>query len=375
MKKHIYFENLDGLRFLCFLSVFFYHSFFTEILSLKRSDELRFIKRTLFENGNLGVNFFFVISGFLITYLLIEEKRLNGQINVIKFWLRRVFRIWPLFFLCVIIGFIGFPFLKMLLGQTSNESANIWHYLTFTNNFDILKNGLPDASILGVLWSVAIEEQFYLVWPIILYLLPIKRYWIAFSIIIIGSLIFRSFNNSYMNLEFHTISCISDMAIGAFGAWLLLVSEKFKNTILNLKRHSIFSIYTLFILIYFYKDEVLIRNELMQVFERVLIALVILFIILEQNFSQNSFFKISRIKLFTRLGRISYGLYCLHFIGILIAINFTKTLNINTELWQVILLETTLALTFTIIISFFCYRYFETPFLKMKEKYTFFSKT
>jgi peptidoglycan/LPS O-acetylase OafA/YrhL len=375
MKKYIYFENLDGLRFLCFLSVFFYHSFYTEIETIKTSPTINFLKKDIFGNGNLGVNFFFVISGFLITYLLIEEKRLNGQINLIKFWQRRIFRIWPLFFLCVIIGFWGFPFLKMVLGQTSNETANIWYYLTFTNNFDLLKNGLPDASILGVLWSIAIEEQFYLIWPIILYLLPIKRYWIAFSVIIIGSLIFRGYYNSNYINELHTLSCINDMAIGAFGAWLLLVSENFKNSILTLKKHYIFAIYILFILIYFYRDEVLIRNELIRVFERVLIALVILFIILEQNFSKNSFFKISKIKLFTRLGRISYGLYCLHFIGVLIAINFTKFLHINTEIWQIILLETSLALVFTVIISVISYRYFEKPFLKMKEKYTFFSKS
>jgi len=99
----------------------------------------------------------------------------------------------------------------MVLGQTSNETANIWYYLTFTNNFDLLKNGLPDASILGVLWSIAIEEQFYLIWPIILYLLPIKRYWIAFSVIIIGSLIFRGYYNSNYINELHTLSCISDI--------------------------------------------------------------------------------------------------------------------------------------------------------------------
>jgi len=248
-------------------------------------------------------------------------------------------------------------------------------YLTFTNNFDLLKNGLPDASILGVLWSIAIEEQFYLIWPIILYLLPIKRYWIAFSVIIIGSLLFRGYYNSNYINELHTLSCISDMAIGAFGAWLLLVSENFKNSILGIKKHYIYAIYVLFILIYFYRDDVLIRNEFIRVFERVLIALVILFIILEQNFSKNSVFKISKIKLFTRLGRISYGLYCLHFIGILIAINFTKFLHINTKIWQIILLETSLALVFTVIISVISYRYFEKPFLKMKEKYTFFSKS
>jgi peptidoglycan/LPS O-acetylase OafA/YrhL len=92
--KRVYFENLDGLRFLCFLSVFFFHSFHTDFDSIRATDTYHFIKRDIFGNGNLGVNFFFVLSGFLITYLLIEEKNLNGQIDIKRFWLRRILRIW-----------------------------------------------------------------------------------------------------------------------------------------------------------------------------------------------------------------------------------------------------------------------------------------
>src|SRR4051812_22277340 len=114
MTKKVYFENLDGLRFLCVLAVFFFHSFYTEFDYIKNQDSYFFIKKELFGNGNLGVNFFFVLSGFLITFLLIEEKKLNGQINLWKFWMRRILRIWPLFYFCVFFGFVIFPFLKTL---------------------------------------------------------------------------------------------------------------------------------------------------------------------------------------------------------------------------------------------------------------------
>src|SRR5205085_9627779 len=116
---------------------------------------------SLFGNGNLGVNFFFVLSGFLITYLLIEEKKLTGKIHIGNFWIRRILRIWPLYFACVFIGFVLFPFAKHMAGGTSAETADPWYYLAFINNFDYIKKGLPDSPGLGVLWSVAIEEQFY----------------------------------------------------------------------------------------------------------------------------------------------------------------------------------------------------------------------
>lgn len=321
IKKRIYFENLDGLRFLCFFSVFLYHSFYTENQLLIASPIYHFIKRDLFGNGNIGVNFFFVLSGFLITYLLIEEKKINGQINLKNFWLRRILRIWPLFFFCVFFGFILFPSIKTLFGQIPSENANPIYYLTFINNFDFIKNGLPDSSVLGVLWSVAIEEQFYLVWPIILFIFPLKKLWIPFVVIIISSLLFRSFNDDPILHEYHTLSCIGDMTIGASGAWLIILSDKFKNFIVFLTKSKILVIYSIFLFVFLFRDDLLFSNYTLRIFERIVIAVVILFIILEQSFSKYSLFKMSNFKHLSNLGIITYGLYCLHFIGILISVS------------------------------------------------------
>jgi peptidoglycan/LPS O-acetylase OafA/YrhL len=373
-KKRIYFENLDGLRFLCFLSVFLYHSFFTDYPEIKSSGVYHFVKFNLFGNGNIGVNFFFVLSGFLITFLLIEEKKMNGQISLKNFWIRRILRIWPLFYLCVFFGFMIFPKIKLLLGQVPHETANPVYYLTFLNNFDFIKNGLPDASVLGVLWSVAIEEQFYLVWPVILFLFPIRNLWIPFLIIMTASLIFRALNNTSLMYEHHTLSCIGDMTIGAIGAWLINISDKFKFRIETFSRRQIAFIYALFVIIFFFRDELFFSNLILRIFERSIIAVVMLLIILEQTYSKNSLFKMSRYKKITRLGTVSYGLYCLHFIGILITIKLTAMLGINRQLWQVIFIDTPLALMVTILISRISYRYYETPFLKLKQKFSFITK-
>ncbi len=374
MKKKIYFENLDGLRFFCFLSVFLFHSFHTEYDAIKQDTVYHFFKKDLFGNGNIGVNFFFVLSGFLITFLLIEEKKLNGQIDLKSFWIRRILRIWPLFYFCVFFGFVIFPLLKQFSGQIPNETAHPVYYLTFLNNFDFIKNGLPDASILGVLWSVAIEEQFYLVWPVILFICPVKKMWIPFVVIIIISLIFRTLNNTYLMHEYHTLSCIGDMTIGATGAWLINASDKFKSRIENLAKWQIISIYLVFAVMFLFRDELLLTNDRIRIFERPLIAIFIILIILEQTFSVNSIFKMSNYKRVSKLGIITYGLYCLHFIGILVTITLTKKLGINTHLWQIICVETPLALVVTIIISKLSYRYFETPFLKLKQRFAYITK-
>ena len=95
----IYFANLDGLRFLSFLMVFLHHTVVYDIN----------IKGTFFERllttvgyGGSGVSIFFVLSGFLITYLLLQEKEANGKINISFFYIRRGLRIWPLYYLVII---------------------------------------------------------------------------------------------------------------------------------------------------------------------------------------------------------------------------------------------------------------------------------
>lgn len=370
-RQPVFFENLDGLRFLCFLAVFFFHSFHTEIPAIINHPVYHFINQSVFGNGNLGVNFFFVLSGFLITYLLIVEKETNGKIDVLKFWMRRVLRIWPLFYLCVFVGFVVFPQIKLFFGQVPNETAHPIYYLTFLNNFDFIASGLPDASILGVLWSVAIEEQFYLVWPLVLSLFPVRKYWIPFLIVICASLWFRATHDNYMNYEFHTLSCIGDMAVGALGAWLILTKPLIIQYIEKLSKIKIVVLYILFGILFFFRKEILFENYVVRIFERLVIAFFILGIILEQNYARNSFYKMSRFKRISNLGKITYGLYCLHFLGILITLKITNKLLFNTELWQVMFLETVVALFLSIFIARISYRYFESPFLKLKDKFSF----
>lgn len=369
-KKHVYFENLDALRFLSFLAVFFYHSFSTEFAHVTSSPVYQFIKKGVFGNGNLGVNFFFVLSGFLITYLLIAERKKQGKIHVRRFWMRRVLRIWPLFYGCVAFGFLVFPLLKSLFGEVPNETANPLLYLFFLNNFDLLWNGLPDASILGVLWSIAIEEQFYLVWPLILALLPIRKYWVAFLIIILVSWGFRWFNPSYNMHELHTLSCIGDMAIGALGAWLIATSSRFRRRVEEAAKWHVVILYMAVGLVFFFRSELLLRSPVIAVFERSIIALLFLGVIFDQTYVRKRLFQLGRSALLTNLGKISYGLYCLHFVGILVVTTLTKKAALNTAVWQVLVLESFASLLVTIVLAKLSFRLLERPFLKLKDRFS-----
>ena len=141
--KHVFFDNLHGLRFLSFFYVFIAHSFPTDDPAIYNSLWYRIIKGKMFLDGEPGVSFFFVLSGFLITYLLLKEKEFTQKINLKAFYIRRILRIWPLYYFSVFFGFAIFPYLKEFFGGVSNENANVLLSSVFLNNFDRMINGLP----------------------------------------------------------------------------------------------------------------------------------------------------------------------------------------------------------------------------------------
>ncbi len=110
-----------------------------------------------FFNGPLAVNIFFIISGFLITTLLIEERESSGSISLKNFYARRIIRIFPAYYLLILVYFIL---------QCFNYLELKWftwvEILTFTKQFD--KDGITETDHL---WSISVEEVFYLLWPFI----------------------------------------------------------------------------------------------------------------------------------------------------------------------------------------------------------------
>lgn len=148
-----YFGSLNGLRCLCILLVLWHHSPANGLVQ-----DIR-----LLERGFVGVDFFFVLSGYLITTLLLREEQRDGTISIPAFYWRRALRILPVYFLLVTAMSIYWIIVK---GQTELAGMVPYYYL-FLANF--LKDDIP---LLSITWSLSVEEQYYLVWPALLLVLP-----------------------------------------------------------------------------------------------------------------------------------------------------------------------------------------------------------
>ena len=374
IKEKIFFPNLDGWRFLAFLAVFYHHSFSTQFEYIKENSLYKFVKGTT-TNGDLGVDFFFVLSGFLIIYLLISEKKLSGKINVKNFYVRRILRIFPLFFFCVFFGFVIFPLIKSFLGESPNENAHFSYYLFFLNNIDIVNNAaLPDSSVLAILWSVGIEEQFYLTIPFLLLVIPVRYYkWVFIGVIILSWAFRAQHLGDEFYMKYHTFPSMGNLAIGGLIAYYSATSQRFLDFFENLNPYLIKSFYGAMVLIFFFRAQIFAYPGL-KIFDTSIIAAIFALIILEQNYSKNSIFKMSNNRLFSALGKYTYGLYCLHTIGGLMTLQITSKLHINIELWQVLITNTIIMFCLSITLAYISYEYYEKPFLRLKKRFSIITK-
>ncbi len=175
-RPRVYYPELDGLRFVAFLLVFVFHGGIPQLApaidsaaGLIRGRGLPSpgptIGRTVVANGWIGVQFFFVLSGFLITTLLLREEDRYGRISLKAFWARRILRIWPLYYLTVGLTFFVLPAIEGTFG--SLDRRQVLPFLLFAGNWSMGLLGPPPRDEITVLWSVCVEEQFYLFCPLL----------------------------------------------------------------------------------------------------------------------------------------------------------------------------------------------------------------
>ena len=363
---HPIFPNLNGLRFAGALAIILYHCY-----TLNREiwgsfyTEYWFQKAWIVVNkGHFGVSMFFIMSGFLITYLLLHENSKNRRVHLVNYLFRRFLRVWPLYFLIVLFGFFFFPRLPYGI-ETVHE---LWRYVLFLSNFDEIFIGAKDSiNFLTATWTVSVEEQFYLVWGILIGVLTFRKkstYSLFFLSIIVLSLVFRYYHlDNHRIVYYHTFSVMSDLATGGLiGLWAY--EGRAKKALENFSKLKLASIYLAGMGLLLWEDSIF--KGVFFVFERFIPGLFLAFIILEQVYSKHSFYKIDRFPGFFQAGKLTYGLYMFHCIYIYYWAIFFKNHQLTEQLYQY-LLFVLLVLISTYATAWISYHYFEKPFLKLKR--------
>jgi peptidoglycan/LPS O-acetylase OafA/YrhL len=178
--------SLDGLRGIAVLLVIVAHLGYLNVIAEKLATHHLSILSKLFQidAGDLGVSVFFVISGYLITTLLMREQDRNGRVSLSNFYARRFFRIFPpyYFYLLVLAALWAFHFVPMLRGALVSSALYVSNYYPYR-----LSHPSTEGWLVGHTWSLSLEEQFYLVWPACLHWLGRKRSaWLGCALLVLS---------------------------------------------------------------------------------------------------------------------------------------------------------------------------------------------
>lgn len=354
-----YYPALDGLRGVAILLVVFLHNF-------------GFMNYFFF--GWLGVDLFFVLSGFLITDILLYTVDKPNFLR--NFYMRRVLRIFPLFYLTLIVCLLILPNIKNIPIESSYYTNNqfwLWTYLQ--NWLFVFKEPYGDKILLHT-WSLAVEEQFYLIWPFIILLIRKPNRLLAVVISILLFVIITRYviwayeikDLSYSSL--YTFTRIDGLCIGSILALLMRINPGF------LKKYT-----TLIVLLmaavnfgfYFINNRQSVTLPYLALVGYTTFAVLFGILVYEAVTGESKFIQfILNNRILKFFGRISYGLYVYHWpVYILLFPFFLKTLSEKIHL-QHRYAETGSAIIVTILsvlISLLSFHFFEKKFLQLKKRY------
>jgi peptidoglycan/LPS O-acetylase OafA/YrhL len=238
-----------------------------------------------------------VLSGFLITYLLFVEKETTGVIRIKEFYMRRILRIWPLYFLIFILGFFVLPNFSLFDVRVQSRAFELYYW----ENFFLFLFFLPNLAFsmflavpnIGQLWSIGVEEQFYLIWPWVMKKSKnILRTILVFTGVIIvfklGVLLFSSqISGFWMGVlkKFFAMSKLECMSLGGLGAYVLYYK---KDRVLKVVYHPLVFILSILII----PIMIMIVPKFLQNGVHILYSICSLVIILNVSTNPNCFVKL-----------------------------------------------------------------------------------
>lgn len=348
-----YFPHIDALRAVSVFIVIFHH------LPIMGGDNLF---TTIFHHFT-GVEIFFVISGFLITRILLLNKANNKPIklNLKTFYIRRFFRIFPIYYLSIF---------YLILINPSDYRSYFWYDLFYISNFKMGFDG-DFAGVTPHFWSLAVEEQFYLIWPLIIFGVSlaknklVKTILFVFLLGVAGKYLFDYLDKGF--LAARTINSLAYLGMGGLLGYFELYKSDYISKLSKYLGYVLLSILFIAVAEFYYG----IKIDRGVYF---IIHLIFVTIIVSKFVTGFSGFvgKIAGSSILTYLGKISYGLYVYHFLAIHIITPINKVLQtIDLELPIAGYTGAITKVLATIVIASVSWFLIEKPINKIKNRFAY----
>jgi peptidoglycan/LPS O-acetylase OafA/YrhL len=371
LQERFYFPELDAIRFFLFWGVWGYHALPREesvYVEHHVPTVLASLVTSLIKAGMASLDVFFILSAFLITELLLREKELRGVPDLKAFYIRRLLRIWPLYFFMIALA----AFVSIFDRSQPLSWAYALCFLLFAGNWIMVFRGFPQAEIIGPLWSVSFEEQFYLLWPLVVRRASKKNLiQIAMGLLVLASLarlILLLKHTGGQPIWFNSFARLDSIACGILLASILHGYTKLHiglvaRLALLLAGISAWLVVGLYCGLL---DPVPTLPGGMIGFPLMSLGGVAIFLCV-LGAAQDGF-PFLKYPWLVYLGKISYGLYAYHFLGFQLSHHLLTRYH-YAHSWT---LSWLLALAITFSLAVVSFRWLESPFLRLKRaKFTY----
>jgi peptidoglycan/LPS O-acetylase OafA/YrhL len=302
--------GLDGLRGMAILTVMIYHM---TLLIPNNVIDSGWV--AIASVGWCGVDLFFVLSGFLISTILLESKTQDNFLR--NFWMRRVLRIFPLYYAVVVFSLLILPLFDhpKISNFSRIQGDEIW-YWTFLSNYSIAHAGEFRHGILDISWSLAIEEQFYLLWPLLILITDRKQFAKLcvgiFIVSIVAKIILMSKGTNLVATYVVTPARMEGLAFGGLAA--VVVRDIDKETLHGFSKNLTLISTALLLILFTYFGGLDWTSREVQLLSLPLFAILftsILLVTLTAS-EHSSLLKILNNRILISFGKYSYAMYLFH---------------------------------------------------------------
>ena len=361
-----YHPELDVLRFFAFFAVFLHHALPRDAifyLNAGLSPSATQLILTTKKAGAFGLDLFFALSAYLITELLLREHARRGKFSVSAFYVRRALRIWPLYFTFLAATVFIIP---SIIPSERFGPEYIVSFAFFFGNWACAAYGLP-FSVANPLWSISIEEQFYIGWPLLLLLFGINRIkHLAVAMLVVAvatRILLAVYGVGHAGVWCNTFARLDSIALGAMLAVSLGGRAPRITNALRLVLCGVAVAGLLLIAMFLGQSG---PSSVITYTATALASVVLLIAVLKDD---AKLWSVAPFSWLVSLGRISYGLYVFH----LFALAFVFRLPVVPWLGIELDLERRLLLSFlmTVALAAISYRWLELPFLRLKKHFRY----
>jgi peptidoglycan/LPS O-acetylase OafA/YrhL len=365
LNEVFYHPELDVLRFFAFLAVFFHHAIPGEPSSYMRAGFWPAVAPWLVaakEAGAYGVDLFFVLSSYLITELLLREHARRGTFSISAFYVRRALRIWPLYFTFLAATIFIIP---TIIPSERFGPIYIVSFLLFFGNWVCAIYGLP-FSVANPLWSISVEEQFYLGWPLALALFGINRIKLLAMLLLAVALVTRGVMAAggweHPAVWCNTLARLDAIALGALLAVLL------RGRALEMRNTLRVLLAGVAVLSFLLVGRYLKQAGPTSVLTYLVTASASVLLLVSVLKSKVPFLSIWPFSYLVYLGRISYGLYVFHLLALTLVTKYLVSLRGGPISFQARIIFSFLL---TVLLAAASYRWLEQPFLRLKKRFSY----